>query len=65
MLFEENIPEAKNPRFKEFDNRCQHIHDWITYLTKEVRDSWFDLDLEVRCIIINIAQACADREKWD
>ena len=64
-LFEENIEQAENPNWEQFDNEWKHVHDWRTYITDEVREQWAVIDLEARCIAINIAQSCADQEHWD
>ncbi len=64
-LFEENIEQAENPNWEQFDNEFKHVHDWRTYITGEVREKWAAIDLEARCIVINIAQSCADKEHWD
>ena len=65
MLFEENIEQATNPKFEEFDKEWKPVHDWRTYVTDGIRQEWFNLDIEPRCIIIHIAQECADKEHWN
>jgi len=61
----EILSQAKNPDWDEFYKHNRHVHDWRTYITDEVRENWDNLNLETRCVAINIAQACADRENWD
>ncbi len=65
VLFEENIEQANNPEWDDFDSKLKHVHDWRTYITDEVRHNWECIDLEAKCIVIHIAQSCADNERWD
>ncbi len=65
MLFEENKDSANNPDWEGYDDEWKHVHDWRTYITNEVRERWAAIDLEARCIVINIAQSCADEEHWN
>jgi len=64
-LFEDNIEQAKNPDWEEFDKKYKRVHDWRTYITPEVRKQWDFIDLEARCIVIHIAQEVADSEHWE
>ena len=64
-LFKENIEQAENPDWEQFDSKWLHVHDWRSYITDEVREQWALIDLEARCIVIHIAQACANKESWD
>ena len=64
-LFKENIEQAENPNWEQFDSEWLHVHDWRSYITDEVRKQWALIDLEARCIVIHIAQACANKESWD
>ena len=65
MLCEENKDQAESPQWGGFDKQWKHVHDWRTYVTDEIRAAWFDIDVAARCLIISIAQECADREHWD
>jgi len=65
MLYEENKEEANNPKWEEFDKQWKHVHDWRTYINEEIRESWFDLSIQARCLVIEVAQECANREHWD
>ena len=64
-LFEENTEKAENPNWDEFDNERKQVHDWRTYIMDEIREQWDVIELEARCIVIEMAQSCADKESWD
>ena len=62
--FKENIEQAENPNWEQFDSELKPVHDWRSYITDEVREQWDVIGLEARCIVIHIAQACANKESW-
>lgn len=63
--FKDNIEQAENPNWEQFDSESKPVHDWRAYITDEVREQWAVIDLKARCIVIHIAQSCADQEDWD
>ena len=57
--------EAVYPNWEEYDQKTKRIHDWRSYITDGVRVAWFEIPLEGRIAVIEVAQECADREEWD
>ncbi len=51
--------------WKEFDSDFKHVHDWRTYIPKDLRD-WVDKLCQIdQQNIIRICQEIADKEEWE
>lgn len=61
----DNIWVEKEAESPNFDYRGKRVHDWQTYVSEELQEMWFDIDLKVRCAIIRSCQEQADAEHWD
>lgn len=64
-IVENNIKEARDPDWAQFDSVFTHVHDWRTYVPPCIRDSWDDLSEETRCAVVAVGKDAADREEWD
>jgi hypothetical protein len=57
--------DAANPKWDEFDKEFKHVHDWRTYVTDGIRESWLQLSIETRLAVIEVCQNAADNEHWN
>ena len=57
--------EAVYPNWEQYDKQTKHVHDWRSYITDGVRMAWFEIPLEGRIAVIEVAQECADGEGWN
>lgn len=57
--------DAVNPNWEEFDREWKHVHDWRTYVPRDLRADWGMLPLIARCAVIHCCQEAAGREEWD
>ena len=48
----------------DWDN-CGKVHDWKNYISDEVRLMWHEFTVPQRAALARMADAQADRERWD
>ncbi len=59
-----NEYDAKNISNPQWEKR-NRVHDWRTYIPKELQDVWYDLSSDARIVAYYMAKEMADKEEWD
>jgi hypothetical protein len=60
------LPNPSSPDWAGYDaHRGNHIHDWRTYATTDLRDIWETLTPKQQRIVADALNEVASGEDWD